>query len=316
MVSVIVPNYNHSKYLRQRIDSIINQTFQDFELILLDDKSSDNSVEILQSYSTNEHVSAIIANEENSGNTFNQWERGLSVAKGRYIWIAESDDAADIHFLERTVAEAEKDETIVICQAGANLIDENSKPLNGSSWDHWRKQDLGKTTVYDGKSFCENYMVYTNVLYNASGILFRRSVVTEIPNFVKQYRVCGDWVFWFHVAMQGKVAILHEKLNYYRRSCSSVSHNAPVIENLMAMQHFIKAGMLPNRGFKHCIVCGIHQRSIKHLKKRDAAKYHEVLQEFYRITGYRSMLPYHFSQFIKYLNYVFPICVFPSKHIL
>ncbi len=91
-VSVILPNYNHSKYLKQRIDSILNQTFQDFELILLDDNSPDDSVDIIESYRDHKRVSHIHLNKENSGSTFKQWERGFSLAKGEYIWIAESDD--------------------------------------------------------------------------------------------------------------------------------------------------------------------------------------------------------------------------------
>ena len=77
LVSVIVPNYNHAPYLRERIDSILNQTFQDFELILLDDCSPDNSREIINSYKDNPHVSHIVLNEENSGNTFVQWDLGV-----------------------------------------------------------------------------------------------------------------------------------------------------------------------------------------------------------------------------------------------
>ena len=100
MVSVIVPNYCHAPYLRERIDSILNQTYQDFELILLDDCSTDNSREVLESYRNREHVSHILINEQNTGNTFLQWEKGLLLTKGEYVWIAESDDVAEPRFLE------------------------------------------------------------------------------------------------------------------------------------------------------------------------------------------------------------------------
>ena len=69
-VSVIIPNYNHSTFLTERIDSILNQTYQDFELIILDDCSIDNSVSIIESYRNNEHVTHIVLNEQNTGSTF------------------------------------------------------------------------------------------------------------------------------------------------------------------------------------------------------------------------------------------------------
>lgn len=104
MVSVILPNYNHVVYLKERIESILNQTYQNFELILLDDCSADNSCDILNAYKEHPKVSALVLNEKNTGNTFLQWDRGIRLAKGKYVWIAESDDTADIHFLEATVA--------------------------------------------------------------------------------------------------------------------------------------------------------------------------------------------------------------------
>src|SRR6202030_4301096 len=75
-VSVIVPNYNHAPYLRRRIESILQQTYQDFELILLDDSSTDHSREILQSYAEKPGVK-IAFNTMNSGSVFKQWNKGI-----------------------------------------------------------------------------------------------------------------------------------------------------------------------------------------------------------------------------------------------
>ena len=94
LVSVIVPNYCHSMYLDERILSILNQTYNNFELIILDDCSPDNgaSKSVIEKYRDNSHISQIIFNEKNSGSTFKQWEKGINLAKGEFIWIAESDD--------------------------------------------------------------------------------------------------------------------------------------------------------------------------------------------------------------------------------
>ena len=92
LVSVIVPNYNHARYLEQRLDSVFGQTYPNFEVIILDDSSTDNSLEIINRYKYNPHLSQIVVNKTNSGSVFKQWAKGLSLAKGEWIWIAESDD--------------------------------------------------------------------------------------------------------------------------------------------------------------------------------------------------------------------------------
>ena len=99
-VSVIIPNYNHAPFLKQRIESVLNQSFQDFEMILIDDCSTDGSREIIESYRNNPHVSHIVYNDSNSGSAFLQWNKGIELAKGDWIWVAESDDYAEPTFLE------------------------------------------------------------------------------------------------------------------------------------------------------------------------------------------------------------------------
>src|SRR5687768_4023193 len=105
LVSVIIPNYNHGSYLKQRINSILNQTFQDFEIILLDDCSTDNSVEIIEEYRSHTKITSINYNPINSGSTFLQWKKGIDLAQGEWVWIAESDDWCELDFLEVLIQE-------------------------------------------------------------------------------------------------------------------------------------------------------------------------------------------------------------------
>src|SRR5436190_5448850 len=111
-VSVIIPNYEHGRFLRQRMDTVLGQTFDDFELIILDDCSTDNSRDVIESYRGHPRISHIVYNQENSGSPFIQWRKGIELASGRWIWIAESDDYADLRFLEKMVNAANRNDRI------------------------------------------------------------------------------------------------------------------------------------------------------------------------------------------------------------
>ena len=103
-ISVIVPNYNYGRFLYQRIYSILNQNYKIFELIILDDKSKDNSMEIIENIVNriNKYIDVrLIKNDVNSGNAFNQWQKGLEMAHGDYVWICEADDYCKKNFLKK-----------------------------------------------------------------------------------------------------------------------------------------------------------------------------------------------------------------------
>ena len=92
-VSVIVPNYRHARFLEQRLRSIFNQTRRPHEIIFLDNASPDDSVEVARRLSHESPVPMrIVVNERNNGSTFRQWMKGLSLATGDLVWIAEADD--------------------------------------------------------------------------------------------------------------------------------------------------------------------------------------------------------------------------------
>ena len=133
LVSVIIPNYNHARYLKQRLDSVFNQTYQNFEVIFLDDCSSDNSLEIVEQYKGNPHLSQIVVNETNSGSTFKQWDKGFGLAKGDLIWIAESDDFCELNFLKELVTQIENSENVVLAFCSSQFVSEKGE-LRVGQW--------------------------------------------------------------------------------------------------------------------------------------------------------------------------------------
>jgi glycosyltransferase involved in cell wall biosynthesis len=224
-VSVIVPNYNHAPYLRQRIDSILAQTFQDFELILLDDASTDDSRSILSSYSGNPHVSAIHFNEKNSGSTFKQWNKGVRPARGEYIWIAESDDYADPRFLERLVPILDTKPQVVFVNCRSFRTNASGASDGYADWyladihpDKWTSDFEA-----DGPEECRTYMVQRNTICNASSVLFRSSAYHRAGGADETLKFCGDWKLWAGMALNGRIAHLGEALNYHRVHDASAS---------------------------------------------------------------------------------------------
>src|ERR1019366_7942234 len=109
LVSVIIPSYNHEKHLLERLRTVADQALRDIEIILLDDASSDGSLGILWEFAANDKRARLLRNERNSGSTFKQWRKGIREARGKYIWIAESDDMAEVSLLETLVERLEKD---------------------------------------------------------------------------------------------------------------------------------------------------------------------------------------------------------------
>lgn len=224
IVSVIVPNYNHSTYLTLRIDSILKQSYVDFELILLDDYSLDSSREILLAYESEPRVSHVVFNDANSGSTFKQWDKGISLARGRYIWIAESDDIADVDFLKVTVEALDQNPNAVIAFTGSQMVDDRGEFMS-LDWDKFSRNAVLQTS-HNSLDYLSKKMLWGNSVYNASMVVFRRCCFEKINYKYKQFRYCGDWLFWIEVCRQGDVIEINRKLNFFRQHANKVSPKA------------------------------------------------------------------------------------------
>jgi glycosyltransferase involved in cell wall biosynthesis len=222
-VSIIVPNYNHARFLPKRIGSILEQTYQDFELILLDDCSTDESRAILTQYANDPRV-RIEFNETNSGSTFKQWNKGVRLARGKYVWLAESDDYADERLLERLVAVLDKEPavTLAYCQSWRILDDGQLDGLADYYLDYLDPQRWKADFCTDGREECESYLICSNTIPNASAVVFRREIYERVGGADESLRLCGDWKLWASMVLEGKVSYLGEPLNYYRTHNKSV----------------------------------------------------------------------------------------------
>ena len=220
-VSAVIPNYNYAKYIVERIDSVLLQTYPLHELIILDDCSTDNSVDVIQekiaSLRTDFPVK-FIKNERNSGNVFAQWKRAFEEANGDYVWIAEADDSSNPRFLE-TVMKAFDDEAVVISYCESLTMDEENRILMGNlrPWiDQFGCGKWDKSYVKDGIEEIAETMCINNTIANVSSVVFRSGDYSQYIEEAKRFKLAGDWYVYMRVLEHGKIAYNDQSLNYHR----------------------------------------------------------------------------------------------------
>ncbi len=244
LVSVIVPVYNHGKFLNKRIESILSQSFKDFEIIVLDDASTDNSYEIAMKYSWHPAVS-VIRNDINTSSPFIQWEKGFSVAKGEIIWFAEGDDFCMPDFLQKLLP-CFNDKEVALAYCDSFIVDE-SDAITGDyeiyheelDAFHWKNsyQNTGSQEINFG-------LGVKNSIPNASAVLLRKQDIPKsIFNELAPFKFSGDWFFYSRVIRGKQIAFNSEKLNCHRKHLQTVTSKfnsiEPSIQVLLKEQQII-----------------------------------------------------------------------------
>lgn len=240
VVSIIVPNYNHDKYLKERMDSIFAQTYQNFEVIILDDCSTDNSLKILDQYKDHAKVTHFIVNKENSGSVFRQWNKGISLASGKFIWIAESDDISSPIFLESLINKLIADESLGMSFCQSNKINDLGE-IYGDWIDHTKEKEHNlflKDFKMNGNAFIKRFLIEKNSIPNASGVVFRRDIYLKIGGAPENLKTIGDLNVWVKILSFSNIYFHHEKLNYFRMhdsSCVAISSKNDSKSNIILM---------------------------------------------------------------------------------
>lgn len=229
---MIIPSYNYAEYLPGRIESVLNQTYRDFEVIVIDDASSDASPQIISRYLNDRRIRAVFR-EQNSGNLFRNWNLGVEMAGGEYIWIAESDDLADERFLEMMIISLDRYPSAGLAYCQSLMVDKNGK-IAGSMLDHTADLDAERWTrswVNSGKDECARFLVFKNTIPNASAVLFRKRTYLEAGGADESVRYGNDWLTWVSMLQISDVCYVHEPLNFYRCHSGSVREKMDLTEN-------------------------------------------------------------------------------------
>ena len=240
-VSVIIPNYNHSRYLKQRIDSVLNQTYSDYEVIILDDHSTDNSKDIIERYRNNPKIAHIIYNPKNSGSTFKQWRKGVTLANGEYIWIAESDDWAEKSFLETLIPKFSVSEKINLVFSNSYIIDSENKIIGkGSQYITTSKFDWEEDLIITDKndfaiSICESIFIY-----NASAVIIKKKAIKD-NTIDPSLRLTGDTKTFINLGLDGDIYYDSQCLNHFRKHINNVrtKSSSSGYDNLEFLKLFI-----------------------------------------------------------------------------
>lgn len=226
LVSVIVPNYNHAPYLEERLDTIYNQTYPNFEVILLDDCSKDNSREILNRYAEKYPEKTRTAfNEENAGKVFLQWNKGIGLAKGELIWIAESDDYSEPNFLKEMV-KCFRYSSVMLAFARSAFMTNGEQTWSTEEYlDDIKTLQWDESFVLTAADAVKLGFGYKNLIANVSSAMFRNigQVPDEVIQICSNMKLSSDWIFYLAIMKGGCLGYTADTVNYYRIHPESTS---------------------------------------------------------------------------------------------
>jgi len=215
-VSVVMPVYNCVLFLHEAVDGILNQTFKDFEFVIVEDCSTDGSKEIIKDYADRYANIKVIWHEVNKGLS-RSLNDGLAAASGDLIAIQHGDDVSLPQRLEKQVAYLKENENVHLLSTWVKLIDEHSKAARRDSW--WIKQIKGTA---DNPEVLKQKMLEMNIFVHTS-VMFRSSVIDSVGTYGLDMVPAEDFDLWLRIADNHDLGILREVLCLYRHHSNQIS---------------------------------------------------------------------------------------------
>jgi glycosyltransferase involved in cell wall biosynthesis len=201
LVSVIMPVYNNEKYVSWAIESILRQSYKNFEFIIINDGSTDSSTEQIKKFDDKRIV--FINQAENKGN-YRRRNEGIALSKGKYICVMDADDEALPFRLATQIIFLEKHELVLAI---------------GSQFEFIGKEISNKPTEYE---FIKTKLLYNNVFLHPS-LMIRKDIIDEIGGYNEEYHYSSDYDLVCRIAIKGEIINLPDILMRYRTHNSQIS---------------------------------------------------------------------------------------------
>lgn len=203
-VTVFMPVYNSSSFLKKSIESILNQSYKDFELLIIDDGSTDDSLEIIKSF--NDYRIRLFKNEVNKGLPYTR-NRGLELARGEYFAIMDSDDIAFRNRLKQQVNYLEENKEIDIVTSDELVI--------------YKGIPFKRVRRINNNDYISLYLLFDNYIGNTT-VMFRKKISEKI-RYNEECFVCQDYEFWINLKKNCKFASINKPLVKYRTGHNNIT---------------------------------------------------------------------------------------------
>lgn len=240
LVSIITPCYNGSKYIIETIESVLNQTYKNWEMIIVDDGSRDNSAAIIKGFAANDERIKYIY-QENAGSAAAR-NNGIRKSRGRYIVLLDADDIWDADFLAEQLSYMKKENAICVCSA-YRMIDDNSRVLSTIT--------MPKQIITEDDMLVKNYIGCLTGMYDSKkyGKIYLREELKSIRD---------DYAYWLDVVkLEGKAYGNSKVLASYRVLASSTTGNKRklISKQYEFYRHYLKLGHI--KTLKNMLIWGI-----------------------------------------------------------
>lgn len=208
-ISVLMSVYNGASYLHKSIESILSQTFTDFEFIIIDDSSTDTTCKIITEYADRDQRLRLFKNAENIGLT-KSLNKGLALAQGEYVARQDADDVSLPQRFEKQVALLNEHPEVVLVSCNLELINSEGHLI-------------GKLERACSPELIPWYLLFYNRLAGHSQVSFRREIAKSLGGYLENRRYSQDYELWCRLVKVGKFAIIPEVLLQQRMHSNSIS---------------------------------------------------------------------------------------------
>ena len=208
-IDIIIPTYNRAVYHKMAIDSVLNQTFEDYHIYVLDNCSNDNTTELIKSYSSDKLT--YIRNRTNIGH-YGNWNKALQTGSSEFFQIFHDDDILEPYFLDSVISLLSKFKDLVFVHTGAHIINDKNEIIRH----HLKHYDA--TT--SGNIFFENHLQKVNSIICPSAVFRREKILNKIK-FDDNYPFTADVIFFLSCSRYGGVGYINKPLIKYRDHSSS-----------------------------------------------------------------------------------------------